>query len=302
MEETLLNQNQFNENEETLVNVENQVEGKTEVGTSEKKNKFEWKQVTMGGATGILFGMLGTVLTGSASVEDPETKTDSKPDPTPVPNTNVTVDDLPVANSVNDDMSFNEAFAAARAEVGAGGIFVWHGGVYGTYYANEWNQMTEEERNEFGAKVHYGASSSANHQDTPSNNGGGSATHTDEPHTDETHNDKPIKDEPTKQDEQGPDEEGELHILGIEEQEGMTVVNAVADGNAMAIIDVDQDGMMDFVVVDNGNGVLDDNDLIQDIQGTGLSLDQIQNQMDVQNQMAEGPDYVNDANIDTFEA
>jgi len=41
------------------------------------------------------------------------------------------------ATSVNDEMSFNEAFAAARAEVGPGGVFEWHGHSYNTYYAEE---------------------------------------------------------------------------------------------------------------------------------------------------------------------
>lgn len=45
----------------------------------------------------------------------------------------------PVAGSdtVNDDMSFEQAFAAAREKVGAGGIFVWHGEAYNTFYAEE---------------------------------------------------------------------------------------------------------------------------------------------------------------------
>lgn len=46
-------------------------------------------------------------------------------------------DNISVATGVNDEMSFNEAFAAARSEVGAGGAFEWRGNVYGTYYAEE---------------------------------------------------------------------------------------------------------------------------------------------------------------------
>ena len=38
---------------------------------------------------------------------------------------------------VSDDVSFNEAFADARAQVGPGGVFEWHGRVYGTYYKEE---------------------------------------------------------------------------------------------------------------------------------------------------------------------
>ena len=34
--------------------------------------------------------------------------------------------EIPVAHGVSDDMSFSQAFAAARHEVGAGGVFEWH--------------------------------------------------------------------------------------------------------------------------------------------------------------------------------
>ncbi len=61
---------------------------------------------------------------------------------------------LEVATSVDDSMSFNEAFAAARQEIGAGGLFIWQGHTYGTYYADEWNAMSAEEREEYWANVH----------------------------------------------------------------------------------------------------------------------------------------------------
>lgn len=39
--------------------------------------------------------------------------------------------------TVTDDMSFSEAFAAAREELGPGGVFEWNGQLYGTFYATE---------------------------------------------------------------------------------------------------------------------------------------------------------------------
>ncbi len=59
-------------------------------------------------------------------------------------------DEVTVATGVSDDMSFGEAFASARSEVGAGGVFEWHGGLYGTYYADEWNHMSSAEKAEYG--------------------------------------------------------------------------------------------------------------------------------------------------------
>lgn len=58
-------------------------------------------------------------------------------------------DAMAVSKTVNDDMSFNEAFAAARAESGIGATFEWRGKIYGTYTAEEWANMTDENRTEF---------------------------------------------------------------------------------------------------------------------------------------------------------
>ncbi len=43
----------------------------------------------------------------------------------------------PHSSAVSDDMSFSEAFASAREELGPGGVFSWHGQDYGTFYAEE---------------------------------------------------------------------------------------------------------------------------------------------------------------------
>lgn len=63
--------------------------------------------------------------------------------------------DMDVAHGVDDSMSFNQAFAAARHEVGPGGLFVWHGNTYGTYYANEWNAMSPEDKDQYWADVNH---------------------------------------------------------------------------------------------------------------------------------------------------
>ena len=58
------------------------------------------------------------------------------------PAMNLSDGEIPVASSVSDEMSFSEAFAAAREEVGPGGVFEWNGNVYNTYYADEWENMS----------------------------------------------------------------------------------------------------------------------------------------------------------------
>ena len=57
--------------------------------------------------------------------------------------------DLPVPESVTDNMSFGEAFAAARHELGKGGIFEWQGNSYNTYYKEEWEALGMSEKNTY---------------------------------------------------------------------------------------------------------------------------------------------------------
>lgn len=66
-----------------------------------------------------------------------------------------TADDgkLHVARNVDNSMSFSEAFEAARAEVGAGGVFHWHGNTYNTFTADEWAAMTAADKADFAELV-----------------------------------------------------------------------------------------------------------------------------------------------------
>ena len=104
------------------------------------KNKWIW--VATGSVSGILLGGLGAMYAPEAIARisgknNEETNDDDQET------------ELQVAD-VSDDLSFSDAFAEARDEVGAGGVFYWHGGIYGTYYKDEWDAMTAEEQQEFG--------------------------------------------------------------------------------------------------------------------------------------------------------
>ncbi len=59
----------------------------------------------------------------------------------------------PVSQEVDDSMSFGEAFAAARADVGAGGVFTWHGQIYSTYNREEWADMNSSDRSAYAESV-----------------------------------------------------------------------------------------------------------------------------------------------------
>ena len=174
---------------------------------------------------------------------------------------------VPVATAVNDDMSFNEAFAAARAEVGAGGIFEWHGNTYNTYYAEEWEAMSPEERNNF-----YAAS----------------------------------EDVAIVQDVDVVEEDGDVRVIGVYEDnvEGHEVyIGAIeVDGENVMFVDVDHDQVFDIAVADvNGDGCISDEEVV-DISDQGICVDDLAarafiedpNDLLAANDM---PDYVNDADV-----
>ena len=87
-----------------------------------KYSKNAWKRAAAGAGSGLLIGGVATVLMG---MKTPDSETEGKPES---PNHKEELshpewvdDQVQVATTVNDDMSFGEAFAAARAEVGPSG-------------------------------------------------------------------------------------------------------------------------------------------------------------------------------------
>ena len=104
----------------------------------EKKQSQGWKTVSLGGVTGILMGGAGMYAANAYgaegdTIEDLQTEEQAE--------VQETANGIKVAE-VDQSMSFGEAFEAARQEVGAGGVFHWHGGIYNTYTAAEWKSMT----------------------------------------------------------------------------------------------------------------------------------------------------------------
>ncbi|GAB3261191.1 hypothetical protein GCM10027347_26070 [Larkinella harenae] len=57
--------------------------------------------------------------------------------------------DIDVAGKVTDSMSFEQAFRAARDEVGMGGVFSWQGRWYNTFEKEEWTSLSLEQRQEY---------------------------------------------------------------------------------------------------------------------------------------------------------
>lgn len=182
------------------------------------------------------------------------------------------------ADNVNDDMSFSEAFAAARGEVGAGGAFVWHGNVYGTFNAQEWNAMSSEEQAEWGSHFDW------NHIDTTAE-----VTETvEEPVETE---EEPLDIIEEEQVEEAVEEEveavetlkgeieelPEVEVLSIvdDRQTGIGYVEMNIDGHESYFIDEDGDGNLDVLISDlNDNGELDEGEMVN-ISDTGLTMQEV---------------------------
>lgn len=302
-EDTILNQT-GNENEETQLLNEQTLKAEPVTKQTVEKNS-SWKQVAIGGISGILLGGSSVFFSGASNAnDDPDapshgSQSTTNGEGTPVsPDSSITVDGLPIA-TVSDDMSFNEAFAAAREEVGAGGVFEWHGGVYGTYYANEWNSMTPEQQAEFGNHVSYGAGETSVHHETSGHTA--TTTHTAEAHVGT--GDRPVVthvEEPTH------NSESEVQIVGVHEatmEDGSTATIGEMNihGQEVFVVDVDHDGTFDVMMSDmNNDGTISENE-IANIQDQGITVADFQQsvQSSTENYLADNdmPDYTNDADI-----
>ncbi len=103
--------------------------------------KETWKPVTIGGVTGILMGAgaiggLQALASGSNEVIA------SVPEDSPLKTT-----------VINDSMSFGEAFDTARAQLGPGAVFTWHGHIFNTYTKAEWDAMPHPAKEELSEQV-----------------------------------------------------------------------------------------------------------------------------------------------------
>ena len=181
---------------------------------------------------------------------------------------------LSVATSVNDEMSFNEAFAAARSEVGAGGAFEWRGNVYGTYYAEEWNSMSPAEKADFNNHFSW------NNIDSSSVN---ATTHTE---VTTNHDDIEIVsvDNAQTSPNAGHDStvevvsaEPEIEVLGVvhDMSTGSNIGGMSVDGQDVFLIDVDGDLEFDLMASDlNQNNVVDDGEVV-DVHGQGMTVNDL---------------------------
>lgn len=243
-------------NEETYFD-----ENKKDVQSKKEKNSG-WQQAGFGAAgmgVGIVMGAVAPSIANAATVESLEVVDTTEPHP------EWTDGQVSVASSVTDDMSFGQAFAAARAEVGSGGVFEWHGKIYNTYTESEWNNMSAAERAEYGSHFNYHRDSNVHHDDphSASNHFGNDYHHNDMSGNSEAH--KTVETEETGDD---------VEVLGVvhDDETGYNLSTVSVDGHDVVLIDVDGDMNADYAATDvNGDGELG-LDEIADISGSDIPL------------------------------
>ena len=234
-----------------------------------QSEKTGWKKVAIGSAAGILLGA-GAIYAVSGEEKQDAASTASSP----------TADKQPVkVGEVSEDMSFTDAFNSARAQVGPGGVFHWHGGIYSTYTTDEWDQMTAESResyaqavkpeikagemeNAYVAEAHTVAHSHAADHDDVQPVSHESAQATVQQQTDV----EPAYVAASQSHQEATTSDDDVHI----------VAQGTVQGHAAATVDLNGDGDADVAVIDvNDNQVLDDPDVVVDQQGNMATVGQI---------------------------
>lgn len=229
-----------------------------------------WKKVAIGSAAGILLGA-GAIYAVSGEEKQDASTTASSP----------TADKQPVkVGEVSDDMSFTEAFNSARAQVGAGGVFHWHGGIYSTYTADEWDNMTADNREEYAQTV-----KPEIRPDEMANSYVAEAHTTTHSQTADAKADVEPVSHASVQSAAYQQEDVEPAYVAAPQSHQDTIntdddVHIVAQGtvqgHAAATIDLNGDGDADVAVIDvNDNNVLDDPDVVVDPQGNMATVGQL---------------------------
>ena len=276
-------------NEETIIEKRPVVNGQ-----EDKKEGGAWKHVTLGGVSGILMGA-GLMYSGQAFAAAKEEGDVEAPAEETANTEQQTADSSLSVAQMHNDLSFGEAFATARAEVGPGGVFIWHGGIYNTYTSDEWNAMTPEQKNDFAnqvnpeVKVHEISTPTDAHPDVAVQPAPEAELHP----VSDTHDVEVVEQQIAQNFDMGED----VHIVGYANAEGHLVVGYDSTG----------DGQADVAIIDMDNNFApSDADVIMDREGHMATLGELNDEPDpAQTASMENPDvapdmpdYMNDANID----
>ena len=234
--------------------------------------KETWKPVTISGMTGILMGAGTMYATQSLATDE-----------TPAV---VELNEQPLQEaSVEGCKSFRDAFEAARAELGAGGVFRWHGNIYSTYTAEEWNAMSTEEKNLFAQRVKPEVSAA----DIDTNEIAKAESTADEDvQVASVQGEGQVAQAQVVAEESSnvQSDDDDVRVIGfgdvnLADGRSVTVEELEINGQRVAIIDVDKDGVGDFAMSDlNNNQRADEGEVIDLHTGDVISLHGDQTAMD----------------------
>lgn len=179
-------------------------------------------------------------------------------DPAPVaePEVETVSAGLPVA-VVSDEMSFGKAFASARSQVGADGVFAWRGNNYSTFYKEEWDAMSPQDKE---AYMHKYYETDVNEVEKI----------VEEPVVE----DVVVTETVTVTETVVTETVTEVEFI-VEQPEASDEVWTSLEGNDALYVDLDSDGFADYVACDmNENGDLDYDEIV-DIKADGISMSDI---------------------------
>lgn len=176
------------------------------------------------------------------------------------------VETLPVAE-VSDEMSFGSAFAAARSQVGAEGVFEWRGNYYSTYTKEEWDAMDADARGEYMQKYY----------ETDMNADTDMETETEEVvEAHEVAENMTVQEEFTVSQVQASavvveSKDVEVEFV-VEETVSSDVVFGQTEGHDTMFVDADGDGAADYMVVDVNDDGEAGYDEIHDVSDEGIMM------------------------------
>lgn len=239
----------------------------------------------------------------AASIPEGVSVTDesNSPDEIPATTENSTMA-APVAQ-VNDEMSFSQAFASARQQVGPGGVFSWHGKVYGTYYKEEWDSMSADEKAEYQASVDYDhVPNHEYHNDVAQHT---TQTDVSENNNIETQHNKPEADSPYETTHNTSDDSADMdiHVISVEHDVNMNGQNVdvaviEVDGHQGLLVDVDHDGIVEGAIVDfNDDGQVQEDEISPDLSESQIQMPQMSDGDMYMAMNDDMPDYTNDAMV-----
>ena len=278
-EETIYDneETQYDETQNNISNEDVAKEEKDNVESTPKKDST-WKKAATGLGMGILLGSTASFVSTSAASAEDNTQTNDDQSDTNDNDTNSanehpawTDGQIGIATSVSDDMSFSEAFSAARAEVGPGGAFEWHGNVYNTYTAEEWNNMSAAEKNGYTSHLawnnHSGTETQPTNEEVEVVSVNESINNITASHLTEEDTVEIVDSTP------------DVEILGVthDDETGANIGEMIIDNQEVFLVDVDNsDDHFEFGFVDiNEDGKISENEIV-DISDLQISVSQFE--------------------------